>query len=606
MNTKFLPISREDMQRDNINQLDFIIVTGDAYVDHPSFGTAIIGRVIESQGFTVGVISQPDWNSTEDFMRLGSPKYAFLVNSGNIDSMVAHYTVAKRRRNFDEYTAGGKGGKRPDRAVIVYCNRLRECYQGIPIIIGGLEASLRRFAHYDYWSDSVRNPIIVDSGANILVYGMGERQTLDIIKNFKNGLSVDDFPPIDGTTILSKTLPQGKYALCPSVEKCKKDKVDYAKACKIQYDEQDSVRGITVVQPYSLKYIVQYKPASPLTQAEFDWVYELPFTRKIHPIYKDVGVPAIEEVEFSITSSRGCFGGCNFCSLAFHQGRMITARSHDSIVNEANTFLKMDNFKGYIHDVGGPTANFRHLSCQHQKKVGMCKDKRCLAPTPCKELDSSHDDYRDLLRKLRNIKGIKKVFIRSGIRYDYLLHSGDDEFFTELVRHHISGQLKVAPEHCSESVLNYMSKPSFDVYRKFYKKFKIANEKAGLKQFLVPYLMSSHPGSRVQDAINLALYLKEIGYNPEQVQDFYPTPGTISTCMYYTGLDPLTMKEVFVPRTAKEKSMQRALLQFNKAENKELVENALRSAGRADLIGYGKNCLVNGVKTPQYKKWSKK
>lgn len=595
-NQRFLPVSRGDMEARGIEQLDFILVTGDAYVDHPSFGTALIGRWIEHLGYTVGVIAQPDWHSTEDFTRLGRPKYAMMVNSGNIDSMVAHYSVAKKRRDTDSYSPGGVAGKRPDRAVIVYCNRIREAFGDIPLIIGGLEASLRRFAHYDYWDNSVRNSILVDSGADLLSYGMGELQTTEICNALASGVPAKELDNIRGTCVIRDMPPEGPYVLCPSAEAVKKDKRAYAEATRIQYEEQDSVRGRTIVQPMGNKYLIQYAPMRPLNEQEFDEVYTLPYTRMWHPSYDEAGgVPGIAEVEFSITSCRGCFGGCNFCALAFHQGRMVTVRSHDSIVQEAKGFVKNPRFKGYIHDVGGPSANFRHPSCQHQLKHGMCK-RKCLAPTPCKNLDTSHEDYRILLEKLRGLPGIKKVFIRSGIRYDYLMESKDERFFSDLVKYHVSGQLKVAPEHCAPRTLDYMGKPHFEVYRKFYDKFKKYNEKLGLKQYLVPYLMSSHPGCSLQDAVQLALYLKEVNYHPEQVQDFYPTPGTISTCMFYTGIDPLTMKPVYVPKDPKEKLYQRVLLQYTKPKNHALVIEALKAAGRTDLIGYGRGCLVPPLK----------
>ncbi|MGI6030146.1 MAG: YgiQ family radical SAM protein [Eubacteriales bacterium] len=593
MNHAFLPVCQEDLQQRGIDQLDFILVTGDAYVDHPSFGTALISRWIEHLGYTVGIISQPDWHSTQDFTKLGRPRYAFMVNSGNIDSMVAHYSVAKKRRDTDAYSPGGQAGRRPDRAVIVYCNRIRQAYGEIPIIIGGLEASLRRFAHYDYWSDSVRHSILVDSGADLLSYGMGELQATAICQRLAAGVPVDQLDSIPGTCVIRRELPEGDYVLCPSAEEVRRDKKAYALATRLQYQEQDSVRGRTVVQPFSQKYLIQYPPMRPLNQREFDLVYTLPYARMWHPMYDELGgVPAIEEVEFSLTSCRGCFGGCNFCSLAFHQGRMVTVRSHESLLAEACSFVGNPRFKGYIHDVGGPSANFRHPSCKKQLEHGMCSHRKCLAPTPCPQLDTSHEDYRKLLAELRALPGIKKVFVRSGIRYDYLMASGDDRFFRELVEHHISGQLKVAPEHCSDRTLDYMGKPHFEVYRKFAEKYRRINEQLGKKQFLVPYLMSSHPGCTLRDAIALALYLKEIHYHPQQVQDFYPTPGTLSTCMFYTGLDPLTMKEVYVPRSNREKRYQRALLQFADPKNRATVTEALRAAGREDLIGYGPGCLI--------------
>lgn len=590
---RFLPVSKEDMQARGLKELDFVLITGDAYVDHPSFGTALISRWIEHLGYTVGIISQPDWHNTDDFMRLGRPKYGFMVNSGNIDSMVAHYTVAKRHRTVDAYSPGGKMGLRPDRAVIVYCNRIREAYGSIPIVIGGLEASLRRFAHYDYWSDSVRNSVLVDSGADILSYGMGELQTTALCEALAAGIPAQQISDIPGTCVIRSVLPDGSFVECPSMEEVKGDKRAYAQASKIEDEEQDPIRGRTIVQPFGQKFLIQYPPMRPLTTEEFDEVYELPFARMWHPDYdKSGGVPGFSEVEFSITSCRGCFGGCHFCSLAFHQGRMITARSHESILKEARSFLKNPRFKGYIHDVGGPSANFRHTSCRQQLQRGLCKNRLCLAPTPCKNLDTSHEDYRELLEEVRQIPGIKKVFIRSGIRYDYLMASGDKQFLSDLVRYHVSGQLKVAPEHCADCTLDYMGKPHFEVYQRFQDKFMKMNQKYGMKQYLVPYLMSSHPGCTLQDAVKLAQYLKKTGHDPEQVQDFYPTPGTVSTCMFYTGLDPRTMKPVYVPRTTKEKSEQRALLQFRNPRNKPLVIAALKAAGREDLIGWGKECLV--------------
>lgn len=590
---RFLPVSKEDMQARGLKEMDFVLITGDAYVDHPSFGTALISRWIEHLGYTVGIISQPDWHNTDDFMRLGRPKYGFMVNSGNINSMVAHYTVAKRHRTVDAYSPGGKMGLRPDRAVIVYCNRIREAYGSIPIVIGGLEASLRRFAHYDYWSDSVRNSVLVDSGADILSYGMGELQTTALCEALAAGIPAQQISDIPGTCVIRSVLPDGSFVECPSMEEVKGDKRAYAQASKIEDEEQDPIRGRTIVQPFGQKFLIQYPPMRPLTTEEFDEVYELPFARMWHPDYdKSGGVPGFSEVEFSITSCRGCFGGCHFCSLAFHQGRMITARSHESILKEARSFLKNPRFKGYIHDVGGPSANFRHTSCRQQLQRGLCKNRLCLAPTPCKNLDTSHEDYRELLEEVRQIPGIKKVFIRSGIRYDYLMASGDKQFLSDLVRYHVSGQLKVAPEHCADCTLDYMGKPHFEVYQRFQDKFMKMNQKYGMKQYLVPYLMSSHPGCTLQDAVKLAQYLKKTGHDPEQVQDFYPTPGTVSTCMFYTGLDPRTMKPVYVPRTTKEKSEQRALLQFRNPRNKPLVIAALKAAGREDLIGWGKECLV--------------
>ena len=591
---QFLPVSREDMDARGIEQLDFIIVTGDAYVDHPSFGTAIISRVIEAEGYSIGVISQPDWRSDRDFTRMGRPKYGFFVNSGNIDSMVAHYTVAKKRRSEDAYTPGGQMGKRPDRAVIVYSRKLREIFGDIPIIIGGLEASLRRFAHYDYWDDAVRPSILLDSQADLLSYGMGELQTMEIVNRLAAGEPVGNLTDIRGTCYLCDPAqtPLGA-AQCPDYAQVCTDKMAYCRATKIQMDQQDEIYGKTVIQRHGSRMLVQNPPMRVLTTGELDRVYALPYTRTWHPSYQQAGgVPGIEEVEFSIAHNRGCFGNCNFCSIAFHQGRKIAVRSEESVLREAKLLTTLPNFKGYIHDVGGPTANFRHPSCKKQLTQGLCKGKKCLAPTPCPALEADHAEYLDLLRKIRAIPGIKRVFIRSGIRYDYLMQDPDDSFFRELVEYHVSGQLKVAPEHCANAVLDAMGKPHIEVYRAFAEKFYRITREIGKKQYLVPYLMSSHPGSTLKDAVELALFLKENHIHPEQVQDFYPTPGTVSTCMFYTGLNPYTMKPVFVPKTPEEKAMQRALLQYFLPKNRELVLRALRKAGRADLIGSGPDCLV--------------
>jgi uncharacterized radical SAM protein YgiQ len=605
---KFLPVSREDMLERGIEQLDFILVTGDSYVDHPSFGIAIISRVLEAEGFSVGIIAQPDWRTNKDFEKLGRPRLAFLVSSGNIDSMVAHYTAAKKKRSDDAYTAGGKAGKRPDRAVIVYCKKIREIYGNIPISIGGLEASLRRFAHYDYWDDAVRPSILVDSGADILLYGMSEHQITELAHRLNAGEDIRSITDIRGTCYLTepKNTPLGA-AECPSFAQVCENKEAYARACRIQYDQQDEVYGKTVIQRHGDKMLVQNPPAKSLTTEELDRVYSLPYARTYHPMYeKDGGVPGIEEVEFSITHNRGCFGNCNFCSIALHQGRKISCRSEESILEEAKLLTTLPNFKGYIHDVGGPTANFRMPSCQKQLEQGLCKGKKCLAPTPCPNLDVDHSQYLDILRKIRKIKGIKKVFIRSGIRYDYLIEDKNEEFMRELIEHHVSGQLKVAPEHCSAVVLDMMGKPHIEAYKKFSEKFYRMTKSVGKEQYLVPYLMSSHPGSTLKEAVELALFLKENNIRPEQVQDFYPTPGTISTCMFYTGLDPYTMKPVYVPRSAEEKAMQRVLLQYFKPQNKEIVIKALIKAGRRDLIGQGKNCLVEpDIKEKQITKQGK-
>ncbi|MBQ3567248.1 MAG: YgiQ family radical SAM protein [Oscillospiraceae bacterium] len=597
----FLPISLSDMKERGIEQFDFIYITGDAYVDHPSFGVAIISRLLENLGYTVGIISQPDWKSDRDFTRFGKPRLAFLVTSGNIDSMVAHYTAAKRKRSDDAYTAGGKAGNRPDRAVIVYCKKLREIYGDVPIAIGGLEASLRRFAHYDYWDDKVRPSVLCDSTADILMFGMGEHQITELAQRLDNGENIRDIHDIRGTCYMTEPVntPYGA-AECPSYEQVCENKKLYAKACRQQYDQQDEVYGKTVIQRHGKMMLVQNPPALSLTTEELDKIYALPYMRDYHPSYEKLGgVPGIEEVKFSITHNRGCFGYCNFCSIALHQGRKITCRSEQSILDEAKKLTQMKDFKGYIHDVGGPTANFRHPSCEKQLKLGLCKGKKCLAPKPCANLHVDHSEYIGILRKLREIKGIKKVFIRSGIRYDYLMEDESDEFMKELIRNHVSGQLKVAPEHCSAAVLDKMGKPYIEAYRKFKQKFYDITKGMGKEQYLVPYLMSSHPGSTIKDAIELAIFLKENKMRPEQVQDFYPTPGTISTCMFYTGLDPYTMEEVYVPKTAEEKKMQRTLLQYFKPENKKIVIAALKKAGRHDLIGTGKNCLVAPDSTPQ-------
>lgn len=590
----FIPVSRSEMIQLGIEQFDFVYILGDAYVDHPSFGAAIISRVLEYNGFSVGIIPQPDWRSDSDFTRLGKPRLGFLVSAGNIDSMVAHYTVAKRKRGFDAYSAGNKAGKRPDRAVIVYSNILKRLYPDVPILIGGLEASLRRFAHYDYWDDAVRPSVLADSKADILMFGMGENCIVELAKRLESGEKVQSIRDVRGTCYLcpmSET-PIGAVE-CPSFEMVSKNKELYARACRIQYDQQDEIYGRTVIQRHGDRMLVQNPPPRALTTEELDLVYSLPYMRTYHPMYeKDGGVPSIEEVQFSITHNRGCFGFCNFCSIALHQGRRISVRSEESIIEEAEKLTKMPNFKGYIHDVGGPTANFRHLSCQKQQKLGLCKGKKCLAPSPCPNLQVDHSEYLDILRKLRKIPGVKKVFIRSGIRYDYLMEDKNDEFVTELIKYHISGQLKVAPEHCSAQVLDKMGKPHIEAYKKFQKKFYEITGKLGKEQYLVPYLMSSHPGSTLKEAVELALFLKDNNIRPEQVQDFYPTPGTISTCMFYTGLDPYTLQPVYVAKDPEDKAMQRALLQYFMPKNQRRVIQALEKAGRCDLIGYKNECLV--------------
>lgn len=591
----FLPITKEEMKQRGWDAPDFVYVSGDAYVDHPSFGAAIITRVLEAAGFRVAMLSQPDWHSTRDFMRFGRPRLGFLVSSGNIDSMVAHYTAAKKKRSEDAYTPGGKAGKRPDRAVIVYCRQIREAYgPDMPLIIGGLEASLRRFAHYDYWDDVVRPSILFDSGADLLIYGMGENQIVEIARRLDAGEPVSSLTDIRGTCYavdVRETPLYGKE--CPSYENVLKSKREYAVSCRIEQDEQDHIRGKLLKQRHGNRMLVQNPPMAPLSQQELDRVYALPYMRTYHPSYEPLGgVPGLAEVEFSITHNRGCFGACNFCSLAFHQGRYVTTRSKQSILAEAQELTKLPHFKGYIHDIGGPTANFRRPSCDLQEKNGLCKGKKCLAPKPCPQLKADQSEYLDILRTVRSLDGIKKVFIRSGIRYDYLLEDKDDSFFRELVEHHVSGQLKVAPEHCSAAVLDKMGKPHIEAYLRFAKRYFEYTKQIGKEQYLVPYLMSSHPGSTLQDAVELALFLKRERLRPEQVQDFYPTPGTISTCMFYTGLDPYTMEEVYVARTPKEKALQRALLQYFNPKNRTLVEEALRRAGRADLIGNGEKCLI--------------
>jgi uncharacterized radical SAM protein YgiQ len=566
---------------------DFICVTGDAYVDHPSFGNAIISRLIESLGFSVGIIAQPDFHSVDDFSRMGRPKYAYMISSGNIDSMVAHYTAAKKRRSDDAYTAGNKAGKRPDRAAIVYSKLAKKAFPDVPIVLGGLECSLRRFAHYDYWADKVFPSILEDSAADLLVFGMGEHQTEEICRRLSRGEDIRSMTDIRGTAYLCepKDTPFGA-AECPSLKMVSENKREYAKATKIEYDWQDEVYGKIIIQRQTSKMLVQNPPAISLSTAELDRIYELPYMRTYHPVYeKDGGVDAIKEVEFSIAHNRGCFGNCNFCSIALHQGRKVTSRSKESILREAELLTALPGFKGYIHDVGGPTANFRKPSCEFQLEHGLCKGKKCLAPTVCPNLVADHTEYLDILRSLRAIPKVKKVFIRSGIRYDYLMEDKNDAFFRELVRFHVSGQLKVAPEHCSNAVLDKMGKPHIESYLRFQKKFYKLTGDADKEQYLVPYLMSSHPGSTLEDAIELSLFLKKNHLRPEQVQDFYPTPGTISTCMFYTGFDPYTMEPVYVPRSPKDKAMQRALLQYFNPKNKELVAEALVKAHRTDLFG---------------------
>lgn len=590
---QFLPISKEDMTARGWESVDFVYVSGDAYVDHPSFGAAIITRVLESNGYKVAILAQPRTDSIKDFMRFGKPKLGFFVSSGNIDSMVAHYTVAKKKRSTDAYSPGGKMGLRPDRAVIVYCKKIREAYGDIPIVIGGLEASLRRFAHYDYWDDKIRPSILFDSGADLLSYGMGEKATLEIAERLAAGESIHEMHDIRGTCYAVPVAETPYCTECPSYENVLKFKREYAVSCRMEQDEQDHIRGKQLRQKHGKQMLVQNPPMAPLTQEELDAVYALPYCRTYHPIYeKDGGVPGIEEVKFSITQNRGCFGACNFCSLAFHQGRYITSRSKESVVAEARRITEMPDFKGYIHDIGGPTANFRYPSCTKQEKAGLCKGKKCLAPSPCPALQADHSEYLDILRTVRALPKVKKVFIRSGIRYDYMLCDKDDTFFCELVKHHISGQLKVAPEHCSAAVLDKMGKPHIEAYLQFSKKYFDYTKKIGKEQYLVPYLMSSHPGSTLQDAVELALFIKREHLHPEQVQDFYPTPGTIATAMFYTELDPYTLRPVYVAKNPHDKAMQRALMQYFNPKNRALVEEALKKAGRTDLIGTSETCLI--------------
>ena len=595
MNQGFLPVCRKDMEERGWDAVDFAYVIGDAYVDHPSFGPAIISRILEANGYRVGIISQPDWKDNTSIMEYGEPKLGFLISEGNMDSMVNHYSVSKKRRKTDAFTPGGVMGKRPDYATIVYGNLIRQVYKKTPVIIGGIEASLRRLAHYDYWSNHLKRSILLDSGADLISYGMGERSIVEIADALKSGIAVGDITFIDGTVYKAKDLSSVYDAVTlPSYEELKKDKLNYARSFYVQYCNTDPFSGKRLVESYSDHlYVVQNPPAKPLSQPEMDRVYSFPYMRTYHPSYEAAGgVPAIEEVKYSLISNRGCFGGCNFCALTFHQGRIIQTRSHESLLAEANQFIWDKDFKGYIHDVGGPTANFRAPSCEKQLQYGVCKEKQCLFPKPCRNLKVDHKDYLKLLRKLRELPNVKKVFIRSGIRFDYLMADKDDTFFRELCEHHVSGQLKVAPEHISDAVLQKMGKPENRVYEAFTEKYKKINQKLGKNQFLVPYLMSSHPGSTMKEAVELAEYLRDLGYMPEQVQDFYPTPSTISTCMYYTGVDPRTMEKVYVPVNPHEKAMQRALIQYRNPKNYDLVMEALKKAGRMDLVGYDRHCLI--------------
>ncbi|MBR3806240.1 MAG: YgiQ family radical SAM protein [Clostridia bacterium] len=591
----FLPTTAEDIKLKNWSEVDFVYVTGDAYVDHPSFGASIITRVLEDEGFRVAVLAQPDYKTTKDFCRFGKPSLGFLVSSGNIDSMVAHYTVSKKRRTYDYYSPGGKMGARPDRAVIVYCNRIREAYGDVPIIIGGLEASLRRFAHYDYWDNKVRRSVLVDSRADILTYGMGENIIRRLAKLLDKGIPVKKIRDVRGCVYLCKAGEPVHYDFIEvgDYDVLKTDKEAYAKAFATQYKNTDSVNGKAIVEYYGDKMLVQNPPMPPLEREELDKVYSLPYARDYHPDYDSLGgVPAIAEVKHSITHNRGCFGACNFCAIAFHQGREVRSRSEASVIEEARKITKLDDFKGYINDVGGPTANFRYPSCEKQKTSGVCPNRKCLSPKPCKNLKVDHSEYTHMLAEIEKLDGVKKVFIRSGIRFDYLMYDEDDTFFRRLVTNHVSGQLKVAPEHCSNNALSMMGKPPIEVFEGFKKKYFALCDKAGLEQYLVPYLMSSHPGTTMNDAVEMALWLKKWGYMPEQVQDFYPTPGTISTVMYYTGIHPMTGKKVAVTTDYHEKQLQRALLQYSKPENANLVREALKIAGREDLIGNSPECLV--------------
>ena len=594
--SEFLPINRQEMEARGWQQPDFVYICGDGYVDHPSFGAAIICRTLESHGFKVCFLAQPDWHNVEEFRQFGKPRLGFLISSGNIDSMVNHYTVAKKRRHKDLYTPGSEGFKRPDRAVIVYSQMARQAYKDANIIIGGIEASLRRLGHYDYWDDKVRKSIIIDANADLLLYGMGENSIIEVAEALDSGLEIKYLTYLDGTVFKTKNLEDAyEPVMLPSYEEICKDKFAYAKSFQIQYLNTDHYNAKTLVEPYQGWYVVQNRPNRPLTQREFDRAYSLDYNRTYHPSYKHI--PAIDEVKFSLISNRGCFGSCNFCALAFHQGRIVQTRSHESILAEASKMVWDPDFKGYIHDVGGPTANFRQSACKKQNKHGACPTKQCLWPKPCNNLEVDHQDYKELLNKLKMLPNVKKVFVRSGIRYDYLMYDKDDSFFRELVQNHISGQLKVAPEHISDQVLDKMGKPRRGLYEKFVDKYYRLNEEYHKKQFLVPYLMSSHPGCTLEDAIELAEYLRDIHHQPEQVQDFYPTPGTLSTTMYYTGLDPRDMSKVYVPKSAKEKAMQRALIQYRNPKNYDLVYEALIKANRRDLIGFGKNCLIRPRKS---------
>ena len=594
---EFLPITRKEMEDRGISQPDFVYVIGDAYVDHPSFGHAIISRILENHGYSVCIISQPDWKNPKSIDVFGRPRLGFLVSGGNMDSMVNHYSVTHHRRKTDSFTPGGIMGKRPDYATIVYCNLIRQTYKDVPILIGGIEASLRRLGHYDYWSNTMKRSILLDSQADLLMYGMGEKSIVEIAEALNAGMDVQDITYIDGTVFKTKELDESLPTIVlPSFEEIQKNKRTYAESFKLQYGNCDPFTAKRLAERYGKEYVVQNPPQKPLTTEEMDAVYALPYNRAYHPSYEKLGgVPAIEEVKFSLVSNRGCFGACSFCALTFHQGRIVQVRSHENILEEAEKMVKDPDFKGYIHDVGGPTANFRHPACEKQMTKGACGGRQCLYPTPCKNVNADHSDYVALLRKLRKIPGVKKVFVRSGIRFDYLLADKKDTFIRELVQYHISGQLKVAPEHVSDAVLCRMGKPRNAVYNQFVSKYFALNKQYNMNQFLVPYLMSSHPGSTMKEAVELAEYIRDMGYNPEQVQDFYPTPSTLSTVMYYTGLDPRTMEKVYVPTDPHEKAMQRALIQYRNPKNYYLVREALIAAHREDLIGSGPKCLIRAI-----------
>nr|WP_294526427.1 YgiQ family radical SAM protein [uncultured Blautia sp.] len=591
----FLPVTKEDMKKRGWEQVDFVYVSGDAYVDHPSFGAAIIGRLLESRGYKVGMIPQPDWRKKESIQVFGRPRLGFLVTAGNMDSMVNHYTVSKKHRQKDAYSPGGQMGLRPDRAVVVYSNLIRQTYKDSPVILGGIEASLRRMAHYDYWENKVKHSILIDSGADLISYGMGEHSILEIAEALDSGIPIQEITYIAGTVYRTKDLSRAyEPIILPSFEEVKDDKALYAESFATQYRNTDPFTAKAMAESYGNRgYVIQNPPAMPLSTQEMDDVYDLPFTGEYHPMYKKKGgIPALEEIKFSLTSNRGCFGGCNFCALTFHQGRILQTRSHDSIIREAVKMTKAPDFKGYIHDVGGPTADFRQPSCQKQLTKGVCQNRQCLFPTPCKNLKADHKDYVLLLRKLRDIPGVKKVFVRSGVRFDYVLADPDKTFLRELVKYHVSGQLRVAPEHVSDQVLHYMGKPSHDVYLRFLEEFDKADKQAQKDQYAIPYFMSSHPGCTMKEAVKLAEYVRDLGYTPEQVQDFYPTPSTLSTCMYYTGIHPLTKEKVYVPKNPHEKAIQRALMQYKNPANRELVLEGLKMAGRMDLVGFGPKCLI--------------